>query len=1063
MFLGLKLPPPGRIANRRFFAVPWGSIAAGLLAFAGISLPAMAQGAPTISSISPSTVTAGGAGFTLTVTGSGYAATSVVQINGSNRPTTYVNAQQLTAAVLASDIAAPGSLNVTVLNTSTAGVVSSNSVTLTVVVAASPVLTGVSPQFATQGVTQLNVTLVGANFRPGATVIISPPLASLSASNGRTPAGDVTVQNITVVNSGLITAQVNLSPNAVLGLRAVDVLNRDGTSTVSVTPTGASGTSQSMRISPTNSIGSPLTVLNMALMHPRDGSVVTQGDQLNADAILAGTGTGTVIGEWVWDGNVVEQFSAAIVGGQSAAIRTRQSLPTWYLGAHTLLLRMLQPNQVTSRPIEVVVNPGKWKLEQLIQPAYGAVFAFDAPPHLLWAIVPGALKYQVGFSAQPYFSTIVKWFDVTENQWQVPGDVWRGLPEGKLYWTVRTVDDSGEPRKPLPMRVIYRSPQGKQNSPGPSAMRPARGGFMRAGEKYNPRAGRRPMMPMRISLPLAGRIAQPPAVAAGPSEPTPAPAKGETDAEAPPSAKSPAPRHGPSEDGQIGINTQWASGSNPADSNALSVSEHALYQVAPWTLEVNGSGLLNSILNPPPQRTSDGKVNNYVGQIGFQRKAWTGNLQFGIVTPALYNDAQFVSEPTARQGVQLALKTPAGAFSGFTNTDDAAAGGGSGINVRQQIIGASWQAPLPKWAQLRLMWLSAADLGAVTPRASGDVYGGLLTLQLNKQWSWVSEYGVSHDNANTGSSASIREFGRAWRTGITGQPGKTNVSIAYRDVSANFGNPANPGLTPDSQANVRGVNSSITQATRAGSFGLTYTFLANNLRPVTSDELLLNTFEETWSKALDVKTNVSLDARQSLTRTGTVPAALKTMPPAATGAQDIRDVSGSVNLSRQVGSSTLSLGAQRDWNHNTLFPTASTITSSLNAGSNLVTQGFFQLNSQVSVSWVAGDGFTVGTSRTVSLNLQPALVWKRPGLQLAPLVTVTKGQTLLSSGTLSSDTLTGQYGGRVAWTLPRVLKFSTLSAQGSYNQNRNMVTGINQPATQLLAILTTSWGHKHTF
>src|ERR1039458_9722964 len=123
-----------------------------------------------------------------------------------------------------------------------------------------------------------------------------------------------------------------------------------------------------MPASPAYSIGSPLAVLNMAMMHPRDGTVVMQGDELNAEAVLAGTGTGTVIGQWVWDGNVVEQFSAEIVGGQSTSIETRQSLPTWLLGAHTLELRMIEPNQVASRPIEVVVNPGGWKLEQLIQP-----------------------------------------------------------------------------------------------------------------------------------------------------------------------------------------------------------------------------------------------------------------------------------------------------------------------------------------------------------------------------------------------------------------------------------------------------------------------------------------------------------------------------------------------------------------------------------------------------------------------------------------------------------------------------------------------------------------------
>jgi len=1040
------------------------SLAALIVLFVGMCVPAMAQ-APTITSISPNTVSAGGPNFTLTVTGSGFITNSVVQINGSTRPTVYVSSLQLTATIFASDIVAPGQLNVTVLNTASGVSLSSNAVTLTVVIAASPVLASVSPGFSTQGVSQVSMTLVGANFRPGATVVISPPLATVSASNGHTRATDVSVLSATVVNSGVMTALVSVSPNAATGLRAVDVLNLDGTSTAGTAALGTQGSSQPLTVSRSNSIGAPLSVLNMAMMHPRDGTVVMQGDELDAEAVLAGTGTGTVIGQWVWDGNVVEQFSATIVGGQSTTIQTRQSLPTWSLGAHTLQLQMLQPNQVSSRAIEVVVNPGKWKLEQLLQPAYGAVFAANAPPHLLWATVPGAMKYQVGFSSKPYFSTVDKWFDVTENHWQVPDEIWKGLPEGELYWTVRTVDASGEPRKPLPMRVIYRAPQDNQKKSGVAHLSVR---YRMVEAKFEVRGADRVLYPdARLSL------QQETAASAPTSAPAAAAPESGTDAEAPPAAPAAAQpqaaiRAGPAEDGQIGINTQWASGSNPPDSNALSVAEHLLYQQGPWKIEVNGSGLLNSILNSSVQRTSQGKVNNYVLQVGYQRKDWQQKdwgvgLRFGIVTPVLYCDAQFVNEATPRQGVELTLKTPVGAFSGFINTDDTAAGGGSSIAVHQRIAGASWQAPLPPWAQFRLMWLNVADIGVISgPSASGDVYGAMLNIHLTQKWLWSSEYAVSHDNPNTASAASTREFGRAWRTGVSGQPGKTNVNISYRDVSANFGNPSNPGLTPNSQPNVRGVNSAITQTTIAGTFGLNYTFLANNVHPTVSDELLLNTFDETWSKPVDVKTSLALDVRQSLTQTGTVPLALQAMPAAVTGAQDVRDLSGNINLRRQAGTVTISAGGQRDWNHNTLFPASSTITSSLNVGSNLVTRGFFQLNSQASVNWVAANGLAVGTSRSVSINVQPALVWKRPSMQLSPLITVTQGQTVLSNGTRTSNTFMGQYGGRIAWTLPGVMKCSALSAQGSYNQNRNTVISLNQPSTQLLVLWTATWGHKHT-
>jgi hypothetical protein len=123
----------------------------------------------------------------------------------------------------------------------------------------------------------------------------------------------------------------------------------------------------------------------------------------------------------------------------------------------------------------VVVNPGDWKLEQLIQPEYGATFTSDNPPRLLWAPVPGAAKYQVGFSTQPYLGTIHEWFDVVDNRWEVPDNIWRNLPNGQLYWTVRAVETSGTPRKPLPMRGVYRVAEGGLTSTRPKPARTTAG------------------------------------------------------------------------------------------------------------------------------------------------------------------------------------------------------------------------------------------------------------------------------------------------------------------------------------------------------------------------------------------------------------------------------------------------------------------------------------------------------------------------------------------------------------------------------------------------------------
>lgn len=80
---------------------------------------------PTLASVNPNTATAGGAAFTLTVTGTNFVSGSSVRWNGNNRTTAFVSSTQLTAAIPATDIAAAGTAQVTVFNPAPGGGASS--------------------------------------------------------------------------------------------------------------------------------------------------------------------------------------------------------------------------------------------------------------------------------------------------------------------------------------------------------------------------------------------------------------------------------------------------------------------------------------------------------------------------------------------------------------------------------------------------------------------------------------------------------------------------------------------------------------------------------------------------------------------------------------------------------------------------------------------------------------------------------------------------------------------------------------------------------------------------
>ncbi len=132
----------------------------------GVSLSGI-DNLPAITSLSPPNTAAGGPTFTLTVNGTGFISTSVVEWNGTDLATTFVNGTQLTATVPATDIATGGTFPVTVVNP---GVAASNPVNF-VVDNPVPTTSSLSPTSAIAGGAGFTLTVNGSNFVNGATVL----------------------------------------------------------------------------------------------------------------------------------------------------------------------------------------------------------------------------------------------------------------------------------------------------------------------------------------------------------------------------------------------------------------------------------------------------------------------------------------------------------------------------------------------------------------------------------------------------------------------------------------------------------------------------------------------------------------------------------------------------------------------------------------------------------------------------------------------------------------------------------------------------------------------------
>jgi len=86
-------------------------------------LPAVAcscPSTPSVSSLSPSSATAGGAGFVLTVNGGDFNSNSVVVWNGTSVTSSFVSGHQLTAEIPATNITTPDTAVVFVYNPASA-------------------------------------------------------------------------------------------------------------------------------------------------------------------------------------------------------------------------------------------------------------------------------------------------------------------------------------------------------------------------------------------------------------------------------------------------------------------------------------------------------------------------------------------------------------------------------------------------------------------------------------------------------------------------------------------------------------------------------------------------------------------------------------------------------------------------------------------------------------------------------------------------------------------------------------------------------------------------------
>jgi hypothetical protein len=228
-----------------------------------------ANPAPTVTSLQPASATAGGGAFSLTVNGTNFLSTSVVSFNGSPRATSYVSATQVTATILASDIASGGSYAVTVSNP-TPGGGTSNAMALAVN-NPTPAITGLQPSSANAGSAAFTLTVNGTGFVPTSTVTFNGTSRATSFVSATQLTAAITAADVSAVGSASVSV-TNPAPGGGAAMAA--------SFAITAAPAAQAVLSQTSLSFPATTVGNTASAESVTLSNPGNATLNITGINL---------------------------------------------------------------------------------------------------------------------------------------------------------------------------------------------------------------------------------------------------------------------------------------------------------------------------------------------------------------------------------------------------------------------------------------------------------------------------------------------------------------------------------------------------------------------------------------------------------------------------------------------------------------------------------------------------------------------------------------------------------------------------------------------------------------
>ncbi len=635
-----------------------------------------------------------------------------------------------------------------------AGIPGSRTATVSVTVTAPstlPVISAITPPSVVTGTTDNTLRITGQNFASGATITSDSP--------------SVIVTSARVLGPGAAEVVVAVRPDARPGPYSLELTN----------PGGGTATGGAMLlVYPAGALSAPLAVTAAAIVAPRPWQILEPGQALHAQALLATSGMGTVIGTWLLDGVPFDRFTRVVASGYPVEVRSQIPIPLSFTGEHRLELMIESPPSLPPREVPFFQATESRTALKVLEPDSGAVIDPETST-FRWTLVPGASGYEVeiedavdaGSDARPWTAVRRR---VTDTDWRPDATLLELLGPGRKRFRVRAVFPGEVLGEPTPW-VLFTLP-----GPGADEMPPEEARWGRA--------------PFR----LVSTLTPPP----GPrSRSDPADASGPT------GTVSLGGTVGAQEDGsssQLGLslmNTTTTTASDfkdPPPLTRLQLSTQTDFRGRAFdhqaTADLSGS---HDLEDPWDAREES---RNWLTRLGATQGGFREEFALGFAPPTFFDQTEFLTVATSGGALQGTLGTPAGRLAYYRSVDLSANGGFAGFEP--EIDAAAYEAGDQAGRFLfRTMWLQVTDPEVESFSAGGEGKAlGVIGVAHLKPWLRLLGEAAGGDfEPGEGAFEEARD-GRALRLAVDGTAGTFGYAFTVGRTGEGFVNPANRGFTP---------------------------------------------------------------------------------------------------------------------------------------------------------------------------------------------------------------------------------------------------------------------------